>query len=452
MGKSKRTEALIKADIEHLLHPISNPGVHMGVVFEGTRDRIYMVDTEGKSYIDVTSGLMCVNLGHGQKAIQDAICDAIRKMDYTTFFYGFSNVYAIECAQLLSKITPGDLNHYYFVSGGSEATDTAIKIARLYWHYKGMGTKHKIITLYNSYHGQTGISTYTSRMLQGMIQRGFGAEPSGYLRIPGFFCYRCQFGATYPNCDVICARLLKNVIESEGSDSIAAFLAEPIQGSGGVIEPPPEYWPMVRQICTDNDILMIDDEVMAGFTRTGKMFAIEHYGVVPDMMTMAKGITSAYQPLGAVAFNDEILEALKGKLFVHALTYSGHPIPCAASVASLKLYQQQNVVDNAARVGSHIKKRLDEEFLPLPCVGNIGGGKGMFHAIELVTDKESKGILGPEIRQALWSRMLEHGLFGRITGTFGNRLFIAPPCTMTVEEADKTLDTLFPLVAELKPA
>jgi len=451
MSKSERTEALIKADIDHILHPISTPGVHIGVVFERTRDRIYLVDTEGKEYIDVTSGLMCVNLGHGQKAIQDAICDAIRQMDYTTSFYSFGNVYTIECAQLLSEITPGDLKHYHFVSGGSEATDTAIKIARLYWHNKGMGTKQKIIGLYYSYHGQTGISTYTSRLLQGMIQRGFGSEPSGYLRVPGFFCYRCQFGATYPGCDMLCARFLKSVIDSEGPDSIAAFFAEPIQGSGGVIEPPPEYWPMVRKICTDNDILLMGDEVMAGFARTGKMFAFEHYGIVPDMMTMAKGITSAYQPLGAVAFNDEILEALKDKVFVHGLTYSGHPIPCAASVAALKLYQELNVVENAAKVGAHIKKRLDEEFLPLPCVGNIGGGKGMFHSVELVTDKESKGIPEPEIKQELWDKMVENGLFGRITGTFGNRLFIAPPCTMTVEEADKMLDIILSLVSEMKP-
>ena len=181
----EKKEALIKADIEHIVHPMSTPGTHMGIVFEKTRDRIYLIDTEGKEYIDMTSGLVCVNLGHGQKAIQDAITDAIQKTDYTTFFYGFGNVYTIECAKLLSRITPGDLNHFHFVSGGSEATDTAIKMARLYWYQKGMGTKQKIITLYTSYHGQTGISTYASRMLQGAFQRGYGSEPSGFLRVPG---------------------------------------------------------------------------------------------------------------------------------------------------------------------------------------------------------------------------------------------------------------------------
>jgi putrescine aminotransferase len=450
MAKSARTEELIKTDLAHVLHPFCMHGTSPGVVFEKTRDRIYMVDTEGKEYIDCTSGLMCVNAGHGQKAIQDAICDAVRQIDYTSAFYGFSNVYAIECAKMLSEITPGDLKHFQFVSGGSEATDTAVKMARLYWHHKGMGTKQKIIGLINAYHGQTGISTYMTRMGQGMVQRGYGAEPSGYMRVPGFFCYRCQFGATYPGCDMLCARFLKSIIDSEGADSIAAFFAEPIQGSGGVIAPPPEYWPMVRKICTDSNILLIGDEVMSGFTRCGKMFAFENFGIAPDMMIMAKGINSAYLPLGAVAFNEEIHETLKGKLYTQGVTYSAHPIPCAASVATLKLYKEQNVAANSAKVGSHIKQRLEKEFLTLPCVGDIGGGYGMFLSMELLADKKSKTILDPAIRQALWSKCLEKGLYVRITGTYGNRLFICPPCTMTIQEADKMLDTLLPLVAEVK--
>ena len=180
------------------------------------------------------------------------------------------------------------------------------------------------------------------------------------------------------------------------------------------------------------------------------MFAFEHFGVVPDMMIMAKGITSAYLPLGAVALNDEVLETLKGKVFPHGVTYSGHPIPCAASVASLKLYKELNVVDNSAKVGSHIKQRLDKEFLPLPCVGNIGGGYGMFHSIELVTDKKSKGFPDLQPKQDLWNKCLESGLFVRVTGTYGNRLFIAPPCTMTIKEADKMLDILLPLISGFK--
>jgi len=442
------TEALIKADIEHIVHPMSTPGTHMGIVFEKT-DGIYLIDTEGKKYIDMTSGLICVNLGHGQKAIQDAIVDAIKKTDYTTFFYGFGNTYTIECAELLSKITPGDLNHFHFVSGGSEATDTAIKIARIYWHHKGMGTKQKIITLNTSYHGQTGISTYTSRMLQGALQRGYGSEPSGYLRVPGFFCNRCQFDAKYPDCDMLCARFLRSVIESEGADSIAAFFAEPISGGGGIIDPPPEYWPMVREICTDNEILLIDDEVMTGFARTGKMFAVEHWGIVPDMMNMAKGITSAYLPMGAVAFTDEVYETLKDLPFMHGVTYSGHPVVAAASVATLKLYEELNVVENAAKVGAHIRQRLDTEFLPLPCV-DATAGKGMFQAVELVTDKESRTPPDLDSRLELWGKLLENGIFGRIMGTFLNRLFFCPPCTMTIEEADKMVDIVLPLVSELK--
>jgi len=449
-GKSKRTEELINADIAHIVHPMATVGEHMGVVFERTRDRIYIVDTEGKAYIDLTAGLMCCNLGHQQKAIQDAIVEAIRRTDYTTCYYGFGNTDVIKCAQLLAEITPGDLNHFHFVTGGSEVSDTATKIARLYWHYKGKGTKQKIISLYNSYHGLAGISTYLTRMLQGAPQRGFGTEPGGYLRIPSYYCYRCLFGASYPDCDMLCARYLKSVIEGEGPDSIAAFFAEPIQGSGGVIDPPPEYWPLIRKICQDYDILLIVDEVMTGFTRTAKMFAVEHWNVVPDMMLMAKGITSAYLPFGALAFNDRVYEALKGSLFVHGMTYSGHPIPSAASVATLQLYEKQKVVENAAKVGRYIRKRLEDEVLPLPCVGNIGG-KGMFQGIELINDKESKTVIDPNVKLDLFRNMLDNGLYGRITGALGNRLFISPPCTMTLEEAGKALDILVPLLAALKP-
>ena len=446
---SKRTEELIKADIAHIVHPYGTVGEHTGIVFERTRDRIYLIDTEGKEYIDMNAGLMCCNLGHGQKEIQDAIVEAIQRTDYTTCYYGFGNTDVIKCAQLLTEITPRDLNHFHFVSGGSEASDSATKIARLYWHYKGKDTKQKIISLYNSYHGETGISTYLTRMAQGAPQRGFGMEPGGYLRIPSYYCYRCQFGATYADCDMLCARYLRSVIESEGPDSIAAFIAEPIQGSGGVIDPPPEYWPMVKKICEDYDILLIADEVMSGFTRTGKMFAMEHWDIIPDMMIMAKGITSAYLPFGAVAFNNEIHEALKGHIFMHGMTYSGHPVASAASVAALELYENQKVAENAAKVGSYIRKRLEAEVLPLPCVSDIGG-KGMFQAVELVNDKQSKAVIDPTTKLDLWHNMLERGIYGRITGAFGNRMFITPPCTMTIEEADKALDVILDLVAKLK--
>ena len=446
---SQRTEELIKLDLDHIVHPYVAVGQHMGIIFEKAHG-VYLVDTEGKEYFDVSSQLMCSNLGHGQKEIADAVSEAIHKTDYTTSFYGFSNPYTIECARLLAEITPGDLNHFFFTSGGSESIDSAIKLAHLYWHYKGKDTKYKIVNLYNSYHGETGISTYLTRMGRGAPQMGFGPEPPGYLRIPPYYCYRCMFGAKYPDCDVLCARFLKDVIESEGADSIAAFLAEPIQGSGGVITPPDEWWPMVRKICTDHDVLLITDEVMTGFARTGKMFATEHWNVVPDIMTMAKGITGAYLPLGAVAMNDNIYEALEGNVFWHGVTYTGHPIPSAASVAALNLYKKQKVVDNAARVGAHIRQRLDKEFLPLPCVGLVDG-KGMFQAIELVNDKKTKTVIDLDAKTELFKKILQGGVYLRITGALANRMFICPPCTMTIDEADRALDIILPLVAGLKP-
>ena len=449
MANSQRTEELLKGDLAHVIRPGLMVGQHMEAVLEKAHG-IMVVDTEGKEYIDVSSQLMCCNLGHGQKEIQDAIIEAVTTTDYTTLFYGWCSPLSIECGRKLAEITPGDLNHFYFTCGGSESIDSAIKIARLFWHNKDKSSKYRIISLDTSYHGLSGISNYATGLGRGLSKKGFGPEAIGFLHIPSFYCYRCAFGAKYPDCDMLCARFLKHVIESEGADSIAAFLAEPIQGSGGIIDPPPEYWPIVRKICTDYNILLMADEVMSGFARTGKMFAIEHYDAKPDIMTIAKGITGAYIPFGAVAVSDDVYEGLKDKPFMHGFTYCGHPIGCAAAVAAIDMYVKHKVVDNAARVGSHIRQRLEAEFLPLPCIGNIGG-KGMFQAMELVNDKESKTPIDKSAKEALEVKLREAGIFTRILGVNGNRFVICPPCIMTIEEADRMLDIIKPLLAELKP-
>jgi len=443
-----RTEELLRADLEHIIHPSHVAGQHIELVFEGAHG-ITLVDTEGNEYIDTSSQLMCCNLGHGRKEIKDAIVEAMAKTDYTTLFFGYCSTLSIECGQKLAEVTPGDLKHFYFTSGGSESVDSAIKLVRLCWHNKGRDDKYKIISLYNSYHGEAGTSTYLTRSYHGAPQRGFGPEPGGLLRVPPYYCYRCTFGAEYPSCNMRCAQYLEDTIKSEGEDSVAAFIAEPIQGAGGIIDPPPEYWPLVRKICTEHDVLLIVDEVMTGFARTGKMFAIEHWNVQPDVMTMAKGITAAYLPFGAVAVGDRVFETLKGKHIEHGLTYCGHPLCCAASIAALDVYVKQRVVENAAKVGNHIRKRLEAEFLPLPCVGTIGG-KGMFQAFELVSDKESKTPISPSVKKELEAKIRKAGIFARITGSLFNRFVIAPPCTMTVEEADRMLDIIQPIVAGLK--
>ncbi|MFC1904100.1 aspartate aminotransferase family protein [Chloroflexota bacterium] len=446
---SKRTEELIKTDAEHVIHSGCIVGQNSGLIIEKAHG-IYLVDTEGKEYIDLASGNCCCNLGHGRKEIIDAVNKAISETDFSTLFYGHSNTRIIECSQKLANLTPGDLNHFYFTSGGSESVDTAVKIARLYWHVKGRAGKYKIISLYDSYHGASGFSSYVTGMGGGSMQDVFGPVPPGFMRIPSYYCYRCTYGLSYPECDLRCARVLEEIIKAEGAGSVGAFVAEGMMGGGGFIAPPPGWWPMISEICKKYGILLIVDEVLSGFARTGKMFAVEHWNIQPDIMTLAKGITGAYLPFGATAIGNEIFEGLKGQIFTHGFTYSGHSVCAAASCAALDIYIKDKVVENAARVGKHIKQRLDTEFSSLPCVGHIGG-MGINYSIELVTDKEARTPISPDTRKELVKKLFEKGIYTRILGRLHNRLHIGPPCTTTIEEADKALDIVQPLVAELRP-
>ena len=450
MENNSKTERLLKADSDHILHPYFTVGKHMNRVIESAHG-IMVVDTDGKEYIDTSSQLMCVNLGHGNKKIQEAVKQAISKTDYITQYWGLCSETTAELANKLAEITPETLSHFFFTSGGTESVESAAKMARAYWYNRGQGSKNKLISLYNSYHGLCGITLYLTRFYNGLPQLGYGPEPGGFRAIPPFYCYRCTYGLEYPGCNMMCARYLEQLILAEGENSIAAFIAEPIQGSGGIIAPPPEYWPMVRKICTEHNVLLIADEVMTGFARTGKMFAVENFDLMPDIITMAKGITSSYLPLGAVAISDTVYAGLEGKTYTHGFTYSGHPICCAAAVATLDVYKEENVVQNAATVGQHIWNRLNNEFLPLPCVGTLGGGKGMFHAIELVGDKKSKKPLSMSAKDELSKKLWDDGLSNRISGALNNRVIISPPCMMTNGEADKMLDIMKSRIAELKP-
>lgn len=448
---SKRTEELIKLDKAHVVHPVFVAGDHTGIIFERAQG-VYLWDTEGKQYIDGSAQLMCVNLGHCRKDIIDAAMEYAHKSDYTTIFIGYSSLPIIENARKMAEITPPGIEHFYFASGGSEAVDSAARIARTYWQLKGQAGKYKVISLYNSYHGQAGTSSHATGLGWGALWLGTVPTP-GHLHIPPYYCYRCPFELNYPDCNMKCARFLAEIIDSEGASSVAAFLAEPIQGAGGIIDPPPEWWPMVRKICSERNVLMIVDEVMSGFARTGKLFAIEHYPdngrpMKPDLMVFAKGITGAHFPHSAVGFTDEIWGTFKGNFIPYGFTYAGHPICAAASNKAIDIYRDEKVPENAAKVGGHIRERLEKEFMPLPCVSNIGG-KGMFLGLELVHDKKNKVPFSQTEQPEIIVKMQEAGLYIRILGSYCSRLAICPPCTMTIEESDKMLDIIYPIVASL---
>ena len=445
---SKRTQELLKADAEHVVHGMYAVGRNIGIVMEKAHG-IYLEDSEGKEYIDLSSQLICVNLGHRRQEIIDAVTKAMNEIDFVTTFFGVSNPYIVDVSQKLAKLTPGDLNHFHYTSGGAEAVDSAVKMARFYWSRKGLAGKYKIISLYASYHGSAGISTNVTGLGRGANQNPFGPVSSGFVHVAPPYSYRCMFGDV-PDCGQASIDYLESVIQAEGPESIAAFIAESIMGAAGVIEPPPGWWPKVAELCKKYDILLIVDEVMSGFARSGKMFACEHWGVKGDMMAMAKGIVNSALPFAAVAISDEVYDVLKDNMLAHGFTYSGHPIAAAASSAALDIYVRDKVAENAAKVGKHIKQRLESEFVPLPCVG-YADGRGVFQALELVKDRKTKEPIDQPMKDKLWQDLFDAGIFTRVIGWRGNRMFICPPCVITIEEADKTLDIIKPIIAGLKP-
>jgi len=371
------------------------------------------------------------------------------KLAYTPAMRGMTHTAVIEFAARLSGLTPEGLAHFFFASGGSESNEVALKIVRFYWRSKGK-EKDKIISLNNAYHGSTYGILGTTTVGQGAYWRNVGPLLPGFVHIPNFYCYRCSFGLEYPDCDTKCAWFLAEVIENE--DTVGAFIAEPVQGSGGFIAPPPTYWPLVRQICTEHDILLIADEVITGFGRTGKMFAVEHWNVKPDILVMAKGITSGYVPLGAVAVSDEIFETLatSSSIFPHVFSYSGHPVCCAVAMKNMEIIVREKLAENAARVGKYILDRLGSEFMEFEHVGNISG-LGLLCGIDLVADKTTKAKFDSAkgMGKHLVRRALDQGIKIAELGGPGGRIGISPPLTITLAEATQAIDRLKPIFADI---
>ena len=445
--KKGKTEELLQWDRDHLIHSMWPMGTTRGMVFD-TAEGVIIRDTEGKEYIDSSSQLVNVNIGHGRKEVIQAIVEQLGKLQYTTTYWGFTNTAAVLCAKKLAEITPPGLKHFFFTSGGSESVETAFKIARNYWH-ANKPEKNKIISLYHSFHGVSFGTLSATSLGMGRLWKSYGPLVPGFLHIPSYYCYRCGFGLEYPGCRVKCASFLAETIEHEGRDSVAAFIAEPVQGSAGMISPPREYWPMVRKICSEMGVLLIADEVMSGFGRTGKLFAVENWDVIPDIMTMAKGITSGYIPFGAVAIREEIYQELQSRQtpFFHGFTYSGHAVAAAAAIKDMEIIVGEKLADNAAQMGQYALRRLQEEFLPLPSVGDVNG-LGLMIGIEYVEDKKTKAIPKKvwEISQKIQDRALKDGLFLRV---FGSRITLSPPLIVNQKQMDKILAILKPIVAEI---
>ncbi|MCL4534097.1 MAG: aminotransferase class III-fold pyridoxal phosphate-dependent enzyme [Bacteroidetes bacterium] len=389
---------------------------------------VWLYDVHGKAYLDFASQLVNVNAGHQHPKIVQAIKEQAETLGYVTPYLG--NLPRTELARTLAQITPGDLTKSLFTSGGAEANENAIRIARLYTG------RPKVITRYRSFHG----ATHGAITLSGDSRR-WTSEPAipGVVHALDAFCYRCSFGQKPQTCNLECLAHVEEVIWNEGPDQVAAVMVEVVTGANGIIVPPPGYMPGLRALCDKYGIMLIADEVMTGFGRTGEWFACNHYNVVPDIMTFAKGVNSGYVPLGGVIVRQPIADYFEDHTFWGGLTYAGHPLACAAAVATIQVYKEEGMVENSKRMGRVLLREMEALGDRHPSVGDVRG-IGLFAGIELVKDKETREMLvrwngptqgvGGEVRE----EMLKNGVY-----SFGrwNVLFIAPPLCITESELEQ---------------
>jgi len=443
-------EAKVKWDREHMVHWVMPIGMNSGFMMDHA-DGISWYDSEGFQVFDGSSQLMCVNLGYRQDymaEIANAAAEQMKKLPFATNFWGFTNEATVAAGQELLKIVPEGLECFWFTPGGGESIETALAMARWYWKLQGT-QKYKIISLENSYHGMYFGSASATKVGRGHFTNGMSPMVPGFIAAPDYYCYRCPIGHTYPSCGIECAKQIERIIEMEDKETVAAVLLEVEHGTAGCIPSPPEYLPMVREICDRNEVSLIIDEVMTGFGRcseNGNAFACQITGVRPDFMTMAKGITSAYLPMGAVATTREIMEGLEGHVTSGA-TYSTHPVSCAVSAKVLEIYRRDHIFEHAAKIGRYMKEQLQERLVEsTPLVDHVSG-YGMLLGVEVVKDRETKEEYPPESRKMfrVQERALDKGLYVRVCDKSwapGNRFMWCPPLVTTETEVDAMIDIL----------
>ncbi len=411
---------------------------------------VYLYDREGRRYLDGSGGAIVVTVGHGVPEIVEAIQKQAARLAYV---HGteFTSTAMEELAAELTSRAPVDDARLYLVSGGSEATETAIKLARQYHVARGDAGRYKVIFRWPSYHGSTlGALAVSGRPA---LRSAFEPLLQEMPRVPAPYAYRCALPGCGPTCSLECCRALEATIKAEGADVVSAFIAEPVIGAScGAVVPPPDYYRVVREICDSHGVLLIADEVMTGMGRTGKWFAIEHWGTCPDILTTGKGLTSGYLPGGALLVKGEIVETLKaGGGFHHGFTYSHHPVVAAAGLAVIRYVERHGLIEHASIHGAYLQQRL-QELRDLPAVGDVRG-LGLMAAVELVQDQGSKAPYPAEahMAQAVQAEALRRGLVvyasgGQVDGA-GDLLMVGPPLTVTREQIDEVVSVLGDAIA-----
>lgn len=435
------TAQLRELDQAHYLHPFTDLRRHsqQGGRILTRAEHVYIYDSDDNKMLDGMSGLWCCNLGYSQTAIKDAIYAQLQELPYYNNFFQCANPPAVELARALVEVTPPQFNHVFFTNSGSEANDTNLRLVQRYYELLGKPQKHLIISRRNAYHGST-IAASSLGGMKAMHQQTRGLDYIHHISQPHWYAE----GADEEPRDfgLRVARELEQKIDELGEGRVAAFIAEPVQGAGGVIIPPDSYWPEIQRICAERDILLIMDEVICGFGRTGNWFGCQTYALEPDLMTFAKAVTNGYFPLGGVMVGDKVAQVLlahEGE-FAHGLTYSGHPAACAAGIATLALYRKKKIVEAAAgKLAPYFHERL-HSLRDHRIVGEVRT-LGMLGAVELVRDRSSRERLAPDAEGAVHCRnqAIAAGLMVRQTG---DAMIIAPPLICNRREIDNLVTML----------
>jgi len=432
------TTELLESDRRFLVHPLHHPEDHKAplIVDSGVGAMLHLAD--GRDVIDGLAGLWNVNVGHGRGVLADAAAAQMRKIAYSSAYVGATNEPAVRLAEKIVGHAYPNSSAVYYTTAGAESNESAFKTARFYWKIKDKPNKTKFISRQHAYHGVTMAAMSATGMEA--YHKMFGPMVPGFVQVAPPYAYRWQ-GNSEPGLGA--AEAVEKAILAEGPDTVAAVIAEPVMGAGGVIVPPATYFPKLREICDKYEVLLIADEVITGFGRTGRWFALGHWGVEPDIVSFAKGVTSGYLPLGGIILSkqihDAILTAPLDRRYMHAATYSGHPVCCAVGVRNVEIIEEEGLVERSAQLGKRLLAAL-EELYNLPNVGEVRG-LGMMCGIELVADKSTKAPalgLGVKVaREAMARGLLVRARPGSADPAMGDTLCLSPPLSTPGETLDR---------------
>lgn len=446
MATPTNKESLIK-DSKHLFDAMAHTEAFRRdpiIIREG--HGLIVTDIDGKDYIDGLSGIWVVNVGHGNQAVIEPMIEQLKRLSFS-WPAGTLNEPWLRLARLLSDITPPQLTTVKLVNSGSEATDAALRLVRQYFRQTGHPHKIKIISRYLSWHG----STMGALSMGGTTAWKVPFEPllGGCRHVPPPYCYRCPYGLAYPACDVACARVIEKVIEWEGPETVAAVLADPVMITAGILVPPQEYLKTLREICDRTDTLLIFDEVITGFGRTGKMFAMDTFDVVPDVVAMAKGMSSGYAPLAGIIASQTVADAFWGEVkgFTTGHTWGGNPVSATAGIANITHMLEGNLIENAGRVGAYLQQQ-SQTFYQHPTVGDVRG-VGLILGVEFVADRDTRAPFPAHVKPGLkvQAAAKRRGLLMRASADW---FALAPPLITTEADIDKMLEILDACIGEVQ--